>query len=351
MLLVALVAVGIVLTVAYPNALSRGTIWGQTAFAAMYAGALALSLRTATPNLSVTTIGAACGWWYAQLVNDGTASLLAWLIVLAAALGIGLVVGALVGLTPLPAWAVSIVATSILGGGLLVGDSIATVPLRQPSGAGTGVFITWTILFLIGSVVVATLLAVPSVGAKISQNRPVPGAPAARLPGRLMGALLGLGGSSLLAGVGGVLFVLRLRAAQPFDGVGLTMALAAVLLGGVSLLGRRGGIIGVAVAVLLLAFTQLWMNLAGFQTGTQRLVLGVLGAVGLGVNVLMEFLGGLVERGPKQQTAQQLWPQPTAWPAPAGQVMAAPWPQQPNAWSAPAAQVIPTPWPQPAGPA
>ncbi|MBN1172891.1 MAG: hypothetical protein JXA67_12015 [Micromonosporaceae bacterium] len=322
LLLVALLSVVILLTVMYPR-LSSSIFWGTAAYSAMFAGALALSLRTATPNLAVTTIGAACGWWYVHFVNDGMPSILAWLVTLAVALGIGLLLGVLVGLTPLPAWAVSLVATSILSGSLLVGDADAIVALPQSPFAGTGVFLAWTLLFLLGSVAVAALLAVPSVRTAVGQNRSLPGAPAARLQGRLLGALIGLGVSSLLGGVGGVLFVLRIRAAQPFDGMGLTFALAAALLGGVSLLGRRGGLAGVAIAVLLLTSVQVWMSLEGASAGTHRLVLGVFALVGLGVNVLMERFGSRIERdllepaAPPSQPQFAGWPQQgTAWPQP-----------------------------------
>jgi hypothetical protein len=57
-----------------------------------------------------------------------------------------------------------------------------------------------------------------------------------------LGAVAGLAGSSLLAGLGGVAQLMRLKISQPASAQLLTtMALAAVLLGGVSVFGRRAG--------------------------------------------------------------------------------------------------------------
>src|SRR6266540_1920456 len=313
LLLVIVAAVGIALAAKQSGVFTRGGLWGQLVVAGMFASALALSLRTATPNLAVTTIGMASGWWYVYLVNHDAASVVAWLVALLGSLAIGLVLAVLVGVTPLPGWAVSLVATGIIAGVIRMG-SVNTQVLRDGS-TGNGTFVAWMVVFALGSIAGGVALAVPGIRAATSRNRLEPGADPPRIGGKLVGALVGLGGSSLLAGVAGILFAQRLRAAQPYE-FGLQFVVVAVLLGGVSVLGRRAGILGVVLGVALVAFVQTWLNLDGVDAGTQGVILGVLGLVGLGVNALLEGLGRWADRPKAAPVLASSAPPGTAWGQP-----------------------------------
>src|SRR3569833_2085517 len=116
-LLLVTIVVVVVFAVAKPQQFSHpANIWANVAIIGLYATALALSFRTGTPNLAIVTIGTATAWWYTGLVNDGTSAAVAWLLMLGAALLVGVLLAVLVGLTPLSGWSLCLVVLFILIG-------------------------------------------------------------------------------------------------------------------------------------------------------------------------------------------------------------------------------------------
>jgi ribose transport system permease protein len=114
---------------------------------------------------------------------------------------------------------------------------------------------------------------------------------AARLSGmpvtRRLITVYGLSG--FLAGLAALVVIARVNAADSSLGEDLLLpAIAAVCLGGTSLFGGVGGIMGTAVGALILALIVNGMNLLGIQTFWQS---GVMGAIIL-VSVLVDQLGG-----------------------------------------------------------
>lgn len=95
--------------------------------------------------------------------------------------------------------------------------------------------------------------------------------------------------SGLLSGFAALVVIARVNAADSGLGEDLLLpAIAAVCLGGTSLFGGVGGIMGTAVGSLILAFIVNGMNLLGVQTFWQS---GVMGAIIL-ISVLVDQLGG-----------------------------------------------------------
>jgi simple sugar transport system permease protein len=81
--------------------------------------------------------------------------------------------------------------------------------------------------------------------------------------------------SGMLAGLAGVLFVAQYRQGKPDAGSGLELdAIAAVVIGGTSLMGGRGAIIGTFLGALLIGVLNNVMNLIGIESYTQEIVLG-----------------------------------------------------------------------------
>jgi ribose transport system permease protein len=114
---------------------------------------------------------------------------------------------------------------------------------------------------------------------------------AARLSGmpvtRRLITVYGLSG--LLAGFAALVVIARVNAADSSLGEDLLLpAIAAVCLGGTSLFGGVGGIMGTAVGSFILALIVNGMNLLGIQTFWQS---GVMGAIIL-ISVLVDQLGG-----------------------------------------------------------
>ncbi|KIL34560.1 ribose ABC transporter permease [Cohnella kolymensis] len=83
--------------------------------------------------------------------------------------------------------------------------------------------------------------------------------------------------SGLLAGAAAIILSARLSAATPIAGNGYELdAIAAVILGGTSLFGGKGGVIGTLIGVLLLGVLTTGMNLIDVSPFYQNVVKGVI---------------------------------------------------------------------------
>jgi ribose transport system permease protein len=85
-----------------------------------------------------------------------------------------------------------------------------------------------------------------------------------------------------LAGLGGVVMASQLKSGAPTYGQMYELyVIAAVVVGGTSLAGGRGDVIGTLTGALIIAVIQNGMNLTGLESYTQKIVLGlvILGAV------------------------------------------------------------------------
>ena len=83
-------------------------------------------------------------------------------------------------------------------------------------------------------------------------------------------ALLGL-----LAGLGAVFYTSRLGSSDPNAGVGLELsAIAAVVIGGTSLMGGRGSVVKSFFGVLIIAVLGVGLFTLGAQESTKRIVTG-----------------------------------------------------------------------------
>jgi ribose transport system permease protein len=81
--------------------------------------------------------------------------------------------------------------------------------------------------------------------------------------------------SGLLAGVAGVFHVAYLESADPNAGIGLELsAIAAVVIGGTSLMGGRGSVVSTFLGVLIIAVLQAGLAQIGATEPTKRIVTG-----------------------------------------------------------------------------
>jgi ribose transport system permease protein len=100
---------------------------------------------------------------------------------------------------------------------------------------------------------------------------------AARLSGVPVSAvvLLAYVLSGALAGLGGVVMASQLKSGSPNYGQMYELyTIAAVVVGGTSLAGGEGSMLGTLVGALIIAVIQNGMNLIGIESYTQRVVLG-----------------------------------------------------------------------------
>lgn len=97
----------------------------------------------------------------------------------------------------------------------------------------------------------------------------------------------------VLAALGGVLMTSRLHVGQPTAAQGMELdAIAAVVLGGTSLFGGRGSVVGTAVAVMLLQILRNIFNLLGLGSFYQMAITGVIIVLAILLNRLIDYWAG-----------------------------------------------------------
>jgi ribose transport system permease protein len=99
--------------------------------------------------------------------------------------------------------------------------------------------------------------------------------------------------SGLCASVGSIILTARVASGQPSLGAALPLeSVAAVVLGGISLFGGRGSVIGVAFGVLFISILSNGLNLLNVPSYTQMMVIG--GALILAVALDQAFIGSRI---------------------------------------------------------
>ncbi len=265
----------------------------QVATLGLVATGLAFSVRAAVPNLAVGAIAGMSGVIMAELVNDANLSYLAAIgVAVLGAAAIGLLLGIVVVVFHVPAWAVT------LGGAVtLTGVLLGTTGLNSSRLTGNVPDVVDRAPAIAGAVALVSILGgaiwlAPRVRRGFGGMR-FDGDPARRpQTGAAFGALVALVVASAMAGAGGVLSTLRLGVADATgDELTTYTALAAVLIGGVSVFGRRAGVFGTILGVLLLSLVQLWLVIEETESWVFIVVVGVTILTGLVVNRVLEAAG------------------------------------------------------------
>jgi len=221
----------------------------------MLASAMAVSLRVGTVNLAVGPIALLAAWLFVDASGSGSATALA--MGLGAAVFVGVVLATLSAWLRAPGWA----ASGAVGGaiGLWAGTS------GDPSGFALSTLPNTGILAaLAGAVGLSLFLGLVGAFAGIrTRLAPIRETAASERHGRGGLVFLGVLLSSALAGAAGIVAawtaVPEAGAAGLPDPILLTVvALGAALLGGTSLMGRRGGVFGTGLAAMLV-LALMWL--------------------------------------------------------------------------------------------
>jgi ribose/xylose/arabinose/galactoside ABC-type transport system permease subunit len=293
-----LVGITVVLVIAALAGTSRmgfADILRPVAYLGLVASGLAFSLRTGTPNLAVGSIAAFTAVLGGHLAtSDGWSLLGAMTLAVVIAGVIGLATGFVVAALSVPAWAATLAAAILVQSGALGLSHTGIVPLHVTTYPTS----QWLAIFVIVSVGGGALWLIPGVRTRLS------GARNAAEPGRWtgmsagLGAVVGLTGSSLLAGVGGAVMAIFFEEADPLSGgFNLTVAaLAAVLVGGVSVFGRRAGVTGTLFGAVIVSTLQLLVEVHGFSPAWEEVPAGALIVLGLGVSRALESITNALNR-------------------------------------------------------
>jgi ribose/xylose/arabinose/galactoside ABC-type transport system permease subunit len=112
-----------------------------------------------------------------------------------------------------------------------------------------------------------------------------------------------------MAGVAGILFLARSNAAQAIDTIGYEFdSIAAVVVGGTSLMGGKGGVAQTVTGVLLIATLRNGLNMVGVNLYLQLVFIGLVLILAYVTEnqSLAQFLRGLRRRlsGPAADTGE-----------------------------------------------
>lgn len=252
----------------------------QSSITAVLAIGMTLVIITAGIDLSVGSVLALSAYLTADLMARGVAVPLAIL----AGLGCGLLAGALNGVLitkgQLPPFIVTLGTMSLLRGVVLIYSQGAPVYGVPPefkaliAGRVLGVPIPVLIAGVIAMLAWLTLQYTPFGQQVIAIGG---NEEAARLSGinvqrRLISVYMI---SGLLSGVGALILTARLGAAEPISGVGYELnAIAAAVMGGASLAGGQGSILGAVIGALIMGALQNGLTLNNVPSFYQQVAVG-----------------------------------------------------------------------------
>lgn len=248
-------------------------------------------------DLSVASNAAFCGMLFALVSDGGKASILPAIVV---AILAGVLIGALNGFAVTVVRVNSLITTlgtlAIFRGVAKIlsnGQTIRVAGFRfMGEGAWLGipvaVYILVGVAVLVGLILTLTVYgrSLYAIGANVV---------AARLVGIRTNftVFMTFVFTGLLAGVAGLMLTSQLTAASPIAGLGLELSVvSAVVLGGASLAGGRGTVIGTILGIFILGTVNNGMTLIGLSSFWQEVARGVILIAAVAFDQLRIRIGG-----------------------------------------------------------
>ncbi|HZE34054.1 MAG TPA: ABC transporter permease [Actinoallomurus sp.] len=299
-----LLLVGVILTIASPVFLTSTNLLNvglATSVAALLAVGQTYVIILAEIDLSV---GAALGFSavVTALVLRSHGLLPALVAGIAVGVAVGLINGLLVTKARMPSFIATLATMSVLGGlslQLTSGNPVAVTDyafqgIGQDRVAGIPVPV---LIMLVVFAVFGFVLARTRYGRFVYATGD--NAEAARLSGvrtqrvKVLAFVI----SGVLAALAGFILTARLSTAEPTAGTGLELeAIAAVIIGGTSLAGGRGTLVGTLVGALVLGVIDNGMNLLDVSPFLQDVVKGLVILLAVFLDRNLDALRGLVTR-------------------------------------------------------
>jgi ribose transport system permease protein len=275
----------IVLTIASPYFLTAGNIFNimrQVSVDAIIAYGQLFTIITAGIDLSVGSVAGLTGVAFAMMLAGGTNVLLAVLLALLLGLVIGVVNGFAIDKLGIPAFIVTLAGlqgfrglTMLISGGM----TVAGIPTSLGIVANTSILgIPTMFVIMLGFAVASQYLLgatrlgryMYALGSNIEAARRV-GINVTQV------TLVAYGLASVFATVSGMMLVARLTMGNPNAGYGAELqAIAAAVVGGASLFGGRGTVVGCFIGAILFTTIGNGANLLGVNSFWQMVIEGLL---------------------------------------------------------------------------
>jgi len=250
-------------------------------------------LLTGGIDLSTGSNVAMTGVLAALLMQDGLPWPVACLIALVAGTALGVVNGLLVHYVRIPAFIATFSTQGVALAIPLIITGASSIPVLQQGfswigqGAIAGIPIP-VVLVVIAAIIAALFLRMTRAGVHVyavGGNKA-----AARLAGVSIGSttIMVYAISGFCAGMGGLIDTSRLMVGFPATGTGneLFYSIAAAVVGGVSLFGGVGTILGALIGAVLIATVTNGMNVLNVQSYWQSLVIGLIILAGVSFDTL-----------------------------------------------------------------
>ncbi|QTE27953.1 ABC transporter permease [Pengzhenrongella sicca] len=315
LLVVLILAAGAWATTLSPFYLEAAQILGSAQYFAIF-GILAFGLMTVVIqgeiDISLASTLAVGSVTFAQLATNGFPVVVATVIVLALCATLGAINGVLVAYANLPSLAVTLGTLGAYRGlAYIIGGEAGFTGLPESyTYLGShllGIVPASLLVFLLLAAATAVLMAATPFGRysyAIGNSSPasaMAGVPVKRVR---VGAYVV---AALTAGIGSLLWIGQYFSARADNADGsILFILTAVVLGGVSIKGGKGTVVGVLLAVLLLGVLSNGMGLANFPGSSQTLILGALLIVSIGLPNGVVRLRSSLSRRQRAATAARL---------------------------------------------
>lgn len=281
--LAGLVCLGVVLWILTPHFLTVSNLLNvaqQTAINAIIAVGLTFVIISGGIDLSVGSLVAFSGVVMASLLQRGVPVPVAIVVGLGTGLGWGLMNGLLITLGRLPPFIATLGMMSVARGGALLfteGRPISGFP-ESFRWLATG-----EVLFV--PVPVVIMGVVYAIAHFVLRRTPF-GRYVFAIGGNEETALLSgvqvrwhktmvYGACGLLSALAAVVLTARLNSAQPIAGINYELdAIAATVIGGTSLLGGQGSVVGTLIGALIMGVLRNGLNLLSVSSFVQQIVIG-----------------------------------------------------------------------------
>lgn len=262
-------------------------LFQQAAVVGVVAIGMTFVILTGNIDLSVGSVVALCGMLVAVLMASGYPPFVAVILTALVGLGCGAAMGAISALAQVPSFIVTLAGlVSFRGITYLLTDGVPVSGLPQGFAAISSTMVpilpgfaltSMAVIFILLCIVAGIVLRFTVFGEYVYATGGNPeAARLSGLPTRLIVTSV-FAISGLMAALGGILLTSRLRIGQPTAAQGLELdAIAAVVLGGTSLFGGRGSVLGTFFAVMLLQVLRNIFNLLGLGSFYQMTVTGLI---------------------------------------------------------------------------